>query len=131
MEDRKGKAKKKGFLFSIGDEPNLRNLPARSIKELMGVDEAKSYTDVELLEAAQKTYNVYHIVVMHSSQAKNSLKYWKNILGQNCIEVDDHTKVANTIAEIVCSNNESPVESEPAVIGTAIVVDSPKDEEIL
>ncbi len=99
----------KGFLFTIGDEPNLKNLPASAVKELMGVGQAKSYTDVELLEAAQKMYNVYHIVVLHTYQARQSMEhYWTPLLGQHCIGVNSADEVANTISEIVNQNQSAP-----------------------
>ncbi len=106
----------KGFLFTIGDEPNLKNLPASAVKEIMGVGQAKSYTDVELLEAAQKMYNVYHIVVLHTSQARSSLThYWHPLLGQNCIGVNSPTDVADTISNIVNQHidNSSPGQASP------------------
>ena len=108
------KRKKKGFLITVGDEPGLTTLPASAIKEIMGSDQAKSYTDVQLLEAAQKMYDVYHIVVLHSSGASRSLPYWQNILGQHCLTVDSADEVAPKIAELVYSNSEASFESPKA-----------------
>lgn len=98
------KRNKKGFLFTIGDEPNLNNLPVHSIKGLMGTTaKNKSFTDKELLAAAQEKYEVFHIVVLHSDQANRSLEYWKEILGQNCLTVDKHEDIPNLISDTVLS----------------------------
>jgi len=101
------KRNKKGFLFTIGDEPGLRSLPQRSINELIGNNVSqKSWTDIELLEEAQKMYNVFHIHVMHSTGAGRSLGYWKQLLGQNCLEAKQASNVAELISNTVLQNTE-------------------------
>lgn len=97
---------KKGFLFTIGDEPCLRNLPARSIAEIMAEGQHSTFTDEQLLVKAQEKYNVYHIHVLEGQQGHNSLPYWKKLLGQNCIEVRDYTTIPTVISEIVMKNSE-------------------------
>lgn len=52
----------KGLLFTVGDEPGLKTLPASAIKEIMGQGQ-QTYTHLELLAEAQKKYDVYHISV--------------------------------------------------------------------
>jgi hypothetical protein len=104
------KRQKKGFLFTIGDEPGLKSLPKAAIAELLpGVQ--SSFTDVELLAKAQEKYNVYHIHVSHGGSGgyDRAIDYWKNILGQNTIVINDHHEVAKTIANIVVNNCEKAV----------------------
>ena len=100
---------KRGFLFTVGDEPGLRSLPGRAIDEIMGTTGAKTYTDKELLAAAEKMYDVYHLVLLHSEGAKRSIPYWKDLLGQKCIEVKDYTEVSKIITEIVVKNTTGAV----------------------
>jgi hypothetical protein len=137
----------KGLLFTIGDEPCLRDLPRRSVEELMGKPSQSSYTDVELLEMAQKTYDVYHIHIMQGSAGPKSLGYWQKLLGQNCVVVNDYDKVSDVISNIIISNVNSRVitvpKSEPVIeTGTSTsrpgkkpkpTIESPsvKDEDIL
>lgn len=111
------KRNKKGFLFTCGDEPCLKNLPKSVIKEIMG-DTARGQiaTAEELLAEAQKTYNVYHLHVLQGSAGTRSLSYWKELLGQNCIEVNNYKEIPKIIAKIVKDNvdNTTSVKSTKA-----------------
>lgn len=101
VSDRFEKRGKKGLLFTIGDEPCLSSLPINVRKTLMGNTargQVTSYKD--LFEEASKTYDIYHIHVLQGSAGQRSLSFWKDLLGQNCVPVEDFTKVASTIADI-------------------------------
>lgn len=113
IHDCNEKRGQKGILFTIGDEPNLPRLPSRSIEEIMGVPSQSSYTDSELLALAQETYDVYHIIVNHSTTAERSKSYWTKMLGQHCVVIDDYNKVSDTISDIVIANFNARVLSEP------------------
>ena len=95
------KRNQKGLLFTVGDEPNLEVLPAFAIKEIMGAGQ-QTYTAKELLEEAKKKYDVYHISVLHSDQAKRANSGWKESLGQNCLSIEDHKEIPNVIKDIIC-----------------------------
>jgi hypothetical protein len=95
------KRKVKGLLFTIGDEPDLDSLPASAINEIMGNGQ-QTYSRSELLEEARKLYDIYHISVLHSPQAKTADEYWKKTLGQNCLSIDDHKQIPEVIKNIVC-----------------------------
>ena len=93
----------KGFLFTIGDEPTLETYPARAIKNIMGTAEAKEYDKTELLEAAQKSYNVFHLHVKQGSNGRSEkvMNGWKEFMGDNLIIVEDKLEIPQTIAKIV------------------------------
>ncbi|MCJ7933953.1 MAG: hypothetical protein MUW56_10040 [Chryseobacterium sp.] len=95
------KRKQKGLLFTVGDEPCLKVLPASAIREIMGTGQ-QTYTSMELLEEAKKRYEVYHINVLHSGQAERAARGWKELLGQNCISIEDHREIPNVIKGIIC-----------------------------
>ncbi len=106
---------KRGFIFTIGDEKSLTSFPQSAQKEIMGdTARGQATTDKELLAEAQKTYNVYHLHILHSGGAESSLPYWKDLLGQNCIGLTDYRDVAKTIAQIVRDNvdNENVVAAQ-------------------
>jgi hypothetical protein len=120
--DKRGK---KGFLITIGDEPCLNYLPANVITEITGSPSQKGYSDIELLKEAQRMYEVYHIHVMHSWGAENSLPYWQNLLGQNCLKVSDYTQIPDTVAQLVVSQSQTyqstPTQTEtPATPGNSL-----------
>jgi hypothetical protein len=96
----------KGLLFTVGDEPNLKVLPASAIKEIMGSGE-QSYTDLELLPEVKKRYEVYHISVLHSGRAQSAEIGWKEVLGENCISVEDYKTIPDVIKNIVCKKHKA------------------------
>ncbi|WP_289663647.1 hypothetical protein [Flavobacterium panacagri] len=96
----------KGLLFTVGDEPGLKTLPASAIKEIMGQGQ-QTYTHLELLAEAQKKYDVYHISVLHSGQAINADVEWKELLGQNCLSIEDHREIPNVIKKIICDKHKN------------------------
>lgn len=96
----------KGLLFTVGDEPNLPTLPASAIKEIMGQGQ-QTYTSLELLKEAQKRYEVYHISVLHSDQAVRANVAWKELLGQNCLSIEDHKEIPNVIKKIICDKHKN------------------------
>lgn len=95
------KRNQRGFLFTIGDEPSVQNLPSNVINGLMGEDNQESYSDYQLLEMAQEKYNVYHLHIMQGSAGSRSLSYWQNLLGDRCITIENSATVPDKIAEIV------------------------------
>lgn len=119
------KRKQKGFIFTIGDEPCLRSIPNNVINEIMGVKPQASFTDKELLERAQEQYNVYHLHIMEGSAGQRSLGYWKEMLGDNCIQINHHQDVSKVLADIVVEHvDKSVITSTPT---TATPVVSPLD----
>ena len=93
----------KGFLFTIGDEPTLPDYPARAIKNIMGCPEAREYDSLELLEAARKKYNVYHLHLKQGSNGRSErvMDGWKQLIGNDLIIVEDKYSIAQTIEKII------------------------------
>lgn len=55
------KRHKKGYLFTIGDEPNLRNISGRALETFLGYQHpANPISADEAVKKAQEQYNVYH-----------------------------------------------------------------------
>jgi len=105
------KRKEKGFVITIGDEPCLRNLPAEAVREIMG-DTTRAQgtmTAFELLAAAQEKYHVFHI---HLNHGRTCDPMWKQMLGSNLIEIDDHRATARTISDIVLSKVTKTVQAD-------------------
>lgn len=105
------KRKEKGFIFTIGDEPCLKNLPVSAVKHIMG-DSAVgqgNYSREELLAAAQEQNHVYHIHINHGGRGVDSA--WKELLGQNLIEISDYTTVSRVMSNIILSHVTNPVKT--------------------
>lgn len=116
----------KGFLFTIGDEPCHDPLPANIIRNLTNNQVERSMSNQELLELAKEKYNVYHLQIMEGAEGRSSLRFWKNLLGEHCIEVNHHEDVAKLIAETVTSNTNLILE-----VPETLTVSTVSDENML
>ena len=92
---------KKGFLFTIGDEMNHTLFSAEDQIKIFGYEQAEDVTDKQMLEMAQRMYNVFHIHCNETGykDSPSVLGYWKDLLGERLIIMDDY----NTVAEIIAS----------------------------
>lgn len=95
------KRKTKGLLFTIGDEPPLRDVPARALKNIMGDGQYQNFKALELLEQVSKLYDVYHIHINHNGGRQSAIDEWKQILGDNLIITENREQVAKLIADKV------------------------------
>lgn len=92
---------KKGFLFTVGDEPNLRNYPASAMKEITGNGDVASFTDIEILEKAREKWHVFHI--LPGKETSGARSYWKQLLGDDLIILSNYEEVPDAIKDKVCS----------------------------
>ena len=98
---------KKGYLFTLGDEPAPPGSSVSEIKSVFGDDEGvqKNMSMVDVVGAAKKMYNVYHIIVKQGSYCHYDfdgvVDSWQAVLGQNVIILDDYTKLAEVIVSII------------------------------
>ena len=101
------KRKQKGFLFTIGDEPVFKDLPAEIIRKYTCTNEAASMSTEAIIKEAQEKYHVYHIHLEHNEWSKKDVRKgnWNELLGENFIELSDYKRVAKRIAEVVIQNH--------------------------
>ena len=97
------KRNQKGFLITIGDEMSWENISTDLLKKWLGYTQADEVTDVQLLEEAQRLYNVYHIHVNEASYRDDPrvIGYWKKMLGERLIVLNDYHAICATIATII------------------------------
>ena len=98
------KRNEKGFLFTIGDEPCLLGLNREQINHLMGTTYQSGFTNDELLKAAKEKWNVYHFHILQGSVGHSALGYWKELLGDNCIAIDDFKQLVDIMAKVLKDN---------------------------
>lgn len=109
------KRKEKGFVFTIGDEPFLKQFPASAFREIYGSNRSvqSTLTAAELFEAASKKFNVYHISLDHGYRTSDPM--WSQLLGPNHVIIKDHNEVASTIARIILEKSApSQTSAKPA-----------------
>ena len=104
------KRKQKGFLFTIGDEPTLREIPAKALENIMGLGQQQNYPASVLLDKARERYHVYHLHICETSAGsqKSTQDGWKQLVGDNLIMVEKHSDIAKIIPEIVSKVVVSP-----------------------
>lgn len=97
------KRKQKGFLFTIGDEPTLPEIPEKALAKIMGKGQYKNYSASVLLDKARERYHVYHLHIKETGAGREQRTQdgWKQLMGQNLILVDSHTEIAKIIPDIV------------------------------
>jgi hypothetical protein len=97
------KRRKKGILFTVGDEPVLRELPVGAQKAIMGDGQYSNTTSAELLDKVREQYEVFHLHLLQGSNGNNQRvkDEWKQLLGDNCIFVQRKEEVAQIIADTV------------------------------
>jgi hypothetical protein len=93
----------KGFLFTIGDEKSWDSVTANALKSIFGYTQGEDVTDKQLLEEAQRLYNVYHIHVNEASYRDDPriLGYWRDMLGERLIILNDYHAICATIATLI------------------------------
>lgn len=104
------KRNKKGFLFTIGDEPTLKEIPASSLKQIMGPGQYENYSSSFLLDKAKEKYNVYHL---HLKQGLNGRRQkiidgWKQTIGDNLIIIESDN-ISKVISDIIISENKNHI----------------------
>ena len=103
------KRNKKGFLFTIGDEPVHPNVPESFLKNIMGEGEFRNYSSVELYDEASKKYNVFHIHITETRTGKypDTISGWKELIGDNLLVVDRKEDISKLISDTVIKNTVS------------------------
>ena len=97
------KRKQKGFLFTIGDEPTLPEIPAAALKKLMGAGQQQTWSAAELLDKARQMYQVFHIHIRETSSGSRQevMDGWKQLMGDHLLILDHHKDVSKVIPEII------------------------------
>jgi hypothetical protein len=91
---------KKGYLFIIGDEMAYPRVSTRQVRDVVGEELGEAIV-LEAIVAELKTkYEVFYIMPAGASYAGSTtiLDFWRALLGQNVLELDDLNAVCETIA---------------------------------
>lgn len=96
---------KRGYLFTVGDEPIGPGLKKAELVKFLDDGAERDYSTAEVLEMAQRMYDCYHVVIKEGNHARSNLagvlKTWQPLMGQHVIQLDDHTKLAETIVSTI------------------------------
>lgn len=104
VHDAFNKRGSKGFLFTVGDEPNLDGVTRGQLKDVLGVDSQTGLSARDCVEIASRTYEVFHIIVDGSYAARDLRGVratWDPILPQRVIHLKDPSKLSETIVATI------------------------------
>ena len=96
---------KKGYLFTIGDELTPPTLTKEQIIRVCGDEPSRGFTYEELLESAERMYEVFHIIVAEGNCARRRMDdvkaSWNKVLGQRAVVLTDHKALAEVIVSLI------------------------------
>jgi len=100
------KGRRKGLLFTIGDEEAPPGLRASQLKKYLGDDVPQDMSSKDILAKVEQMYDVFHIVVEQGShcQAARSAVFnsWNELLGQGrVIPLADYTKLSEVMVSAI------------------------------
>lgn len=94
------KRKKKGYIFTVGDENPTEFLRGRDLNALFGNGQHEDITKEILWEQVNERWNVYHLVVKHSYL----MKPWNDLMGQHAMFLNDPSKMTQVIVSTMQFN---------------------------
>ncbi len=91
---------RKGYLFLIGDELPYPKVKPKEVKRVIGDDLAEPIPVASIVAELQRKFEVFFILPASASYGGDSevLAAWRELLGQNVLELDDLNAVCETIA---------------------------------
>ena len=108
------KRKKKGYLFTIGDERAPSKLTKPQIEKL-GFKYESDVTSTVILQAASQRYNVFHIIVEEGLYArryrKEVISSWQEVLNKKVILLDNYQHLSEVINYVIRINEGENIEN--------------------
>ncbi len=96
---------RKGFLFTVGDEPVLDGVARRDLDRVLDVRPLRGISGREAVQLASETYEVFHLIVDGSYAARQMARVrrsWEAILPpERVIYLGDPSKMADTIVATI------------------------------
>lgn len=104
------KRNKKGYLFTIGDELTPHGLSIPSLRRVYnnGVGE-EGYTPTESLALAQKSYNVFHLIIAEGDYPNRKglgtvCRSWYELMGRKAVLVTNYLHITDIIIAVIRVN---------------------------
>ena len=98
---------KKGYIFTVGDECVPPTLTSDQLG-CIGLHDQMTYTARELYDLASQKYDIFHIMIEEGNYMRGRrdkvVTSWTDLIGQNAIALDDHTKLPELIISTIMRN---------------------------
>jgi len=133
VHDSFSKRGRKGFLFTVGDEPVLDGVTKEQLSRVLGVVAQSGLSARDCVDLASRTYEVFHIIV-DGSYARHNLagvkRTWDPLLPQRVIHLRDPGKLSETIVstiEMVAGRDRASVVGSWDKSTALVVAEATKD----
>ncbi|MBV6655305.1 MAG: hypothetical protein KI786_16170 [Mameliella sp.] len=93
----------KGFLFTVGDEASWERLSPEQVQRIIGYYPQQTLDAQTLLREAQRMYHVFHIHINETGYKNHPevIGFWRSLLGERALILNDHNALAELIAATV------------------------------
>jgi hypothetical protein len=100
---------RRGYLFLIGDEMPYSRVNPREVRKFIGDELTEPISTEAVIAELRRTFDVYYLIPAAAGWGGDTeiLARWRQLLGQNVIELDDLDAVCETIALTVGLAEES------------------------
>jgi hypothetical protein len=96
---------KKGYLFTIGDEPPSKGVIASQVAKVIGDELPGNISLIDMYTQVSKSFHTFHIIVKEGNHCRyhfDEVKtQWEEIMGQHAIVLTDYTKLSEVIESII------------------------------
>ncbi|SBT50285.1 hypothetical protein [Micromonospora auratinigra] len=91
---------RRGYLFIIGDELAYPRVDRRQVSRLIGDELGEDVPVRQIVDEVTRRWDTYYLLPAGSHYAGNRkvLDFWRGLLGQHAVELDDLDAVCETIA---------------------------------
>ena len=91
---------RRGYLFMIGDELAYQKVERREVAKVIGTEPGEDVPVEEIVRELRRMYEVYFIIPegAYHSGSRELTDFWRGLLGQNVLYLDDLDAVCETIA---------------------------------
>lgn len=96
---------RKGYLFTIGDEPVHQTITAAQARNVMGLALEGDISAAQAVALASRSWEVFHIVLSNEGDARHNLDgvlaSWHKVLPERTIQLADVGALAETVVSII------------------------------
>lgn len=112
---------KKGYLFTVGDEPVHRSVTREEARKVFGDAIEADLPVAALIREARERYNVFHIVVGQTMHGDNphTIAGWRELLGDHVLKLDHPKDVSELIGAAVGLCEGHDIETIDAALRSA------------
>jgi hypothetical protein len=101
---------RKGYIFTVGDEPVHDGVTREEAKRILGIDIERDLSGRDLIGMAERNWEVFHIVLGNEGycgwggRKDDVLKSWRAILPERTVVLDDVDALAETVVSLIQVN---------------------------